>query len=256
MIGYHKGNFLYIIIPKNGSSTFKALLINDGWDEVNLITTDLDLSTLKLWGHICDLYKRHTKGLARYLLDNPTIDIDDENIAKILINGMFDIHTASIAVLLGPLLYQYPIQWIPLDAKIINYSMPTPIILTGNNLTNDFFIMNGINIRVTDTDILNQVNGDELILRNKIDLIKKKFEVNTSFIEPNDKNTSANLTNDGLFYHDLLLYLEVLKEFKDRYIKKNRSWLTKNWHQTVDFVRREWDKNPLRLTLETVGCTV
>lgn len=236
MIGYHKGNFLYITIPKNGSSTFKTLLINDGWSEVNLLTTDLDLSTLKLWGHICDPYKRHTKGLARYLADNPTINIDDENIAKILINGMFDIHSASVAVLLGPLLYQYPIQWIPLDAKIINYSMPTPTIINGNDLTNDFFIRNGINIRVTDADILNHVNGHELILRNKIDLIKEKFGLNisviapndkntSSFIEPNDKNTSGNLTNNGLFYHDHLLYLEVLKEFKDRYIKKNRSWL-------------------------------
>jgi hypothetical protein len=26
-----------------------------------------------------------------------------------------------------------------------------------------------------------------------------------------------------------------------------------DWHQTVDFVRRDWDKNPLRLTLETVN---
>jgi len=26
-----------------------------------------------------------------------------------------------------------------------------------------------------------------------------------------------------------------------------------DWHQTVDFVRKDWDKNPLRLTLETVN---
>jgi hypothetical protein len=26
-----------------------------------------------------------------------------------------------------------------------------------------------------------------------------------------------------------------------------------DWHQTVNFVRRDWNKNPLRLTLETVN---
>jgi hypothetical protein len=26
-----------------------------------------------------------------------------------------------------------------------------------------------------------------------------------------------------------------------------------DWHQTVDFVRKDWDKNPTRLTLETVN---
>ena len=26
-----------------------------------------------------------------------------------------------------------------------------------------------------------------------------------------------------------------------------------DWHQTVDFVRRDWNKNPLRLTLETIN---
>ena len=26
-----------------------------------------------------------------------------------------------------------------------------------------------------------------------------------------------------------------------------------DWHQTVDFVRKDWNKNPLRLTLETVN---
>ena len=26
-----------------------------------------------------------------------------------------------------------------------------------------------------------------------------------------------------------------------------------DWHQTIEFVRRDWNKNPLRLTLETVN---
>lgn len=26
-----------------------------------------------------------------------------------------------------------------------------------------------------------------------------------------------------------------------------------NWHQTIDFVRKDWNKNPSRLTLETIN---
>jgi hypothetical protein len=213
MIGYHKGNFLYITIPKNGSSTFKTLLIDDGWVEVNLLTTNLDLSTVKLWGHITNPYKRHTKGLARYLADNPNINIDDENIAKILINGMFDIHTASIAVLLGPLFY-HDIVWIPLDITIDNLLGPNSFKMNGNDLTNQFFLDNGINLKVLDSDIINKVSEKEKNLRAKIEDWKKKINNDISHVD-----AQGNLTSIGLFYYDFLLYQDVIKQYHNRYTR-------------------------------------
>jgi len=60
MFGYTKENWLYLQIPKNGSSTFKTLLTNNGWKFVHY-DDNLDLTNLTIWAHITDPEKRHTK---------------------------------------------------------------------------------------------------------------------------------------------------------------------------------------------------
>lgn len=220
MICLQKNQFVYIPIAKNGSTTFKTLLSNAGWEEINLLQTELDLNTVKLWAHITHPERRHTKGLAEFLKRNPDIDFDyilkHDALAKVFINSMVDAHSASIGVTLGPLC-QLPIHWIPLDAKILNYSTPEPTIVTGNDLTNDFFIENGISVRVTNSDLRYQASDQDKIIRQQIDNLKEKFKV------PADKILGDPVQT--FFNYDLILYFDVLERFTNKYTKKNRSWL-------------------------------
>ena len=215
--GYIKDHFLYICTPKNGSTTFSTLLSKHGWQYVDLIDNNLDYEQFNVWGHITNPDLRHTKGLAEYLKLNPDIDITNDSVAKMLVTGIFDGHAASLIMLLGPLFFLPTIQWIPLDIKINDYSCDPPVILNGNDLTNDFFIMNGINIRVTPADIKNTANKENLELRQKIIELKTKFN-------PTTDPAHYNSTCLSSYYRlDNLLYAEVTEKYYKRYNKKTRT---------------------------------
>jgi hypothetical protein len=217
--GYRKDHFLYICTPKNGSTTFSALLSNNGWQYVDLLDNDLDYEQFNIWGHITNPDHRHTKGLAEYLRLNPDIDITNDNVAKMLVTGIFDGHAASLSMLLGPLFFLPTIQWIPLDIKVTNYFSDPPVIVTGNDITNDFFIENGINIRVSANDVKNQVTEESQTLRDKIVELKNKFN-------PTTDPEKYNGTWLGSYYrYDNLLYAEVTEKYYKRYTKKTRTWL-------------------------------
>ena len=216
MIGYHKGNFVYIPIQKNGSSTFSSLLNQHGWGEIDLTTTELDLNTVRLWGHITHPMKRHTKGLAEFISINPDINFNDPVMAKILVNGIFDSHTSSISMLLQSIFY-LPIYWIPLDATIVNFaSRLPPFNMNGNDLTNDFFKENGIDIQVSDSDILNKSSDNNYELRYQIDELKKTFHSESEFVKLNGESIAA------AFNQDMLLYFEVVNRFNNKYRKHER----------------------------------
>jgi len=217
--GYIKDHFLYICTPKNGSTTFSTLLSKHGWQYVDLVDNELDYEQFNVWGHITNPDNRHTKGLAEYLRLNPDIDLSNDSVAKMLVTGIFDGHAASLSMLLGPLFFLPTIQWIPLDIKINNFTRDTPVILNGNDLTNEFFIMNGINIRVTDADIENTADKKNLELRQKIIELKNKFN-------PTTDPTQYNSTWLGSYYRfDNLLYAEVTEKYYKSHTKKSISWL-------------------------------
>ena len=215
--GYLKDHFLYIATPKNGSTTFSALFSKHGWEYVDLVDNYLDYEKFNIFGHIANPDTRHTKGLAAYLRLNPDIDLTNDSVAKMLVTGIFDGHAASISMLLGPLFYLPSIQWIPLDITVENRLGPETILLDGNGLTNQYFIDNGIDIRVTDADVENQADEEDYKLRQKIVDLKNKFN---PISDPNRYNS----TWLGSYYRfDNMLYNEITEKFYRKYNRRHTS---------------------------------
>jgi len=208
MISLIRGNNAYIRIPKNGNSTFMELLGKNGYEEVNLLDTDLDISKLNIWGHITNPLERHTKGVCEYLILNPEIDYTDPAIGKMLVSGVFDSHTYSIHMMLGSLI-KYPIKWIPLDATIEKFN-PYPKeseFLTGDDLTNLYFEEQQLNFRVSAQDRRYVASDEKLKLRKHIDALKETYQHNYNQLIKNV------LESDMILYH--LTLIEYYKKYSN-----------------------------------------
>ena len=204
MIGFIKDNFIYIKCPKNGCMTYSTLLKKHGWQEINFFENDLDYSKFVLWGHLTEPNVRHTNGLVQYLKLNPDINIDDQTVAKMLISGVFDEHTYSLNMMLGAL-FSLPIHWIPLDVSIIDYRNVDNKVYNGDDLTNEFFKENNIDITISIKDRLNVSNSYDAMLKDQVREYKQVFDENyqkilKNFLEP-----------------DILLYTRTLKKYRIRY---------------------------------------
>ena len=212
MIGWYKDRFVYVRVPKNGSTTFRTLCARAGWQQINLIDPPVDLTQCILWAHITDPEQRHTKGLSTHLSDNPDFlerFLCDPVFQRMLVTGVFDPHTYSIHQTLGPLI-TLPIHWIPLDAKITRWNAypKPPEILDGNALTNDFFREHGIDLHVTDADIQFAKSQDHAYTRQKIQEVKLLYhesyeQLVKHFLEP-----------------DMLLYNNTLAKFNQKYLNQ------------------------------------
>lgn len=207
MFGFIKDHFLYINCPRNGYMTFTELLSKNGWQSVNLFDNNLDLNKFIIWAHITDPHKRHTRGVDKFLMNNPDIDVYNDTIGKLLVSAVFDEHTYSLSMMLGSL-WNLPINWIPLDCEITKW-LPypeEPEILNGDDLTNIFFDENNIDLQVTQADRRNSVTPDRLKIRQKIEELKTIHVKNyaklvKNFLEP-----------------DLLLYKKVLDNYRQKYL--------------------------------------
>ena len=204
MIGFIKDNFIYIKCPKNGCMTYSTLLKKHGWQEINFFENDLDYSKFVLWGHLTEPNVRHTNGLVQYLKLNPDINIDDQTVAKMLISGVFDEHTYSLNMMLGAL-FSLPIHWIPLDVSIMDYRNVDNKVYNGDDLTNEFFKENNIDITISIKDRLNVSNSYDAMLKDQVREYKQVFDENyqkilKNFLEP-----------------DILLYTRTLKKYRIRY---------------------------------------
>ncbi len=210
MIGVRYKNFIYVPIPKNGSSTFISFLTSHGWEEVEYLDFSDDLSQYKLWGHITDPNTRHTRGIEQFLrFNNRTNAIHDPLIQKLCAGSAFDVHSCGIWMLTRTI-SKYPIHWIPLDAKITKWNQyPTPIeVLNGNDLTNDFFRENNLDLFITDNDIKHVTPTIEKSdgLRDMIDQIKQKH------VDENLHLTKWYLEPDNVLYNNTLKY------YRDKYL--------------------------------------
>ena len=208
MISWIRGNNAYIRIPKNGISTFSTFLAKHGYREVNLFDIDVDFEKLNLWGHVTDPLVRHTKGVAEYLSLNPDVDYTDPVIGRMLVSGMFDTHTYTINMMLGPLI-KYPIRWIPLDEKITKFNQyPVPLqILNGDDLTNEYFDEQGLEFRVSESDHINLATDNDLRLREEVDKLKKIYHEEYKQLIKN------------VLEADLLLYHKTLADYREKYSK-------------------------------------
>lgn len=200
MIGLIRDNNFYIRIPKNGISTFYDLLKRHGYREINIFDTNLDPAQLQMWGHLTEPMKRHTKGVAEYLTQNPDIDYLNPMIGKMLVTALFDSHMYPVHMMLGYLL-KYPITWIPLDAEFtkFNPNQVAPEILDGDHLTNLYFEEQNLEFRVTKDDHRNIANDKDVALREIVENYKTKH--NTKY----QQLVKNALEADLLLYHRTLL---------------------------------------------------
>ena len=204
-------NFIYIPIAKNGSTTFIDFLTAHGWELIELLDFNDDLSQYKLWGHITDPVARHTKGVVEFLTLFKRVDLlDDPLFQKLCAGTILDTHSCSIWITTKDFV-QYPIHWIPLDAKITKWeSFPIPAkVLSGNDLTNDFFRENNLDLTITDSYIHNQTSDKTNRLREIVDQIKRNHPEDTlqcikHYLEP-----------------DMILYSKTLEYYRNKYLLTN-----------------------------------
>ena len=204
MIGFVKDQHVYIKCAKNGCSTYSTFLARHGWAEINLFENNLDLNSMILWGHITDPHQRHTKGVAQYITDNENIDINDPVIGRMLVSAVFDEHTYSLSMMLSTL-WHLNICWIPLDTEI-TWWHPYPKSqqqLSGDDLTNLWFLEQGLDLKITLQDRRNVGNIRDLY--ESINHYKEKYNLNyqklvKNFLEP-----------------DLILYNRTVDYFRKKY---------------------------------------
>jgi hypothetical protein len=148
-----------------------------------------------IWGHITDPNIRHTKGVEQYLRLNPDIDIDNEQIAKLLTSVVVDVHTYSLHMIFQSIIGVYPIHWIPLDY------IGAGQYKSGDDLTNLFFKINNLPIKVDITDRLHVSETFNIELQEKISQLKLKYLANYHVLEHN------------FLKHDIMLYNKVLMDY-------------------------------------------
>jgi len=204
-----KDRFLYILCPKNGYITHNTFLAAHGWDYVNLFDPLLDLSQYKIFAHITDPEVRHTKGITQYLRLNPDISLDNPQVAKLLVSGVFDEHTYSVSMMLGPI-WDLPIHWIPLDATIKDHQPYEPFdpnrhLYSGNDLTNQFFKENGLDLVIERDRRMNVATADELELRKQIEHYKKVYETNYHSLQKN------------FLERDIVQYRQVIDQYQQKF---------------------------------------
>jgi hypothetical protein len=211
MNGLIKDNFVYLITAKNGSTTYSNFLAKHGWEYV-MLTDDhsiLDLSKCVIWGHITEPFKRHTKGVVEYLRAHPELDIDNSDVARLLVSGVYDCHTYTLSMIYAPLI-RYDIEWIPLDHDIVNYLEYPHKTLSGDDLTNNFFKEHNLGISITAQDHKWRLGNDpsELVLREKIDKLKEAYS--EDFID----------LRGNIIEHDVLLYNKAIEKMRRKYGSK------------------------------------
>ena len=204
-----KDKFLYILCPKNGYITHNTFLESHGWEYVNLFDPELDLTQYKIFAHITDPEVRHTKGITQYLRINPDISLDDPKIAKLLVSGVFDEHTYSLSMMLGPL-WNLPIHWIPLDTVIKDHQPFDPFdpeqhLYTGNDLTNQFFKENGLDLVIERDRRMNVASSEEIEMRKRIEYYKTVHEINYHSLQKN------------FLERDIIKYRQVIDQYKEKF---------------------------------------
>jgi hypothetical protein len=208
MNGLIKDNFVYLITAKNGSTTYGNFLAKHGWQYKMLSSDELgiNLKEYKLWGHLTDPFERHTKGIVEFLRDKPDLDLDNPNIAKLLVSGIYDCHTYTVTMIYSPIMH-LDITWIPLDYKITNYLKYPHVEMDGDDLTNDFFKDNNLDLKISKQDHRWRLtnNPEEKQKRAKIKKLKEIYA--KEFLD-----FSGNILE-----HDIILYNSTVEKTRKKY---------------------------------------
>lgn len=149
----------YIAIKKNCSMTFSTFLQQNGWTDVSM--RDAEELNCRYFSHIQNPFERYYKGIAEILYKQP--DAQVHLMQNGLIPTMFlDDHVLPISVLTNDI--SRFIHFIPMD--YYKYSC--------NELTNDFFAENNIDLKIRNGDVKHVSSTKKKPFQQKV---RKQLEI-------------------------------------------------------------------------------
>lgn len=192
MDGLRYGDYVYMPVLKNASSTYMKFFREMGWVDYpqHLIRKN---ENLKLFGHIQNPDVRHTKGLVEWaFLTGAERYFFDINLAPLLCSGMHDNHTNSLSHYYSDLIYR--IHWIPMDISI-------PV----HELTNDYMKENGLSFTVDESYNFNESGESKKEKYKRVQQIKKKL---------NDRLQSNLII---ILHRDIELWEDAKQNYEEKY---------------------------------------
>lgn len=208
MVGYRQGKFIYLMIPKNASTTFAEFFEAHHWEKFQLSYNE-DYRDCIVFGHIQDPGIRHVKGISQYLM-NTFVDwedrvetqlrklkqlTDDEVYAKLLVSGVFDQHTYPVTAMLAGLKFN-DIHWIPMDFTMdIDPSHPTYL---SERLTNMFFKEHQLDIEIAETDRKNIAGRASAQVREIVADMIRRYPNEHGYFTANMLNLDIEIYNKTL----------------------------------------------------------
>lgn len=210
---YRYKNYVYLRVLKNASVTYKMFFKNSGWEEIsNSFLYEHDNANLILFGHIQNPDIRHTKGVAQSLFKTKcTKCLDIPNLAPLICSGMFDEHTYPISMIYPS--HFHKTRWIPLDLEF----NCNPI--SGNSLTNLFFLENNLPFKINDSDNLHISDIKKKKIQNKIHKIKQKSYEEFSKSLDNVYDTDFKLWKSACDY-----YTQYIKKLEEENTLLSQEW--------------------------------
>lgn len=184
-------NYVWLSVAKNASTAFEAFFTDKGWNKQTLLETEINSGT-KIFGHIADPNKRHTKGLVTYLtITKQTHLLDDPIYQSMLISSTFDTHTYSITSMIPQLVDR--VHWIPLDIQGEIHGKK----YDGHHATNLYFLRENLGITFPPMEVCptsNMASPADYLLRGKVNKLKEQYNLQYSNL------TSNILENDIKMY--------------------------------------------------------
>ena len=174
MYFYTNGTLAWMSIPKNACVSWAHVFENLGWKKQDLYIPEIDLDKLQFFAFMQDPDKRHTAGVAQYLINENLQHLaDDVNYQKLLTSACFDEHCYSIHTVIPESIIQKT-TWIIMDG-IYNYEKLAEHYLRRNSVI------------VTSVPRLNVSGPEKQKLKEKIDQLKQKYpeshaKLNKNFI--------------------------------------------------------------------------
>ena len=187
---------MWLSVAKNASTSFEKLFTENNWTKRPLLETPIAADT-KIFGHISDPNKRHTKGLSTYLIiTNQMHLLDDATYQRLLISSVFDTHGYSISSMIPTLVDR--VHWIPIDYMIEVGGK----VFNGIGLTNLYFLRETLPLRILDKDLReNQSNLYEIELRQKIKLLKDQYQEEYKSFQGNILENDIKLYRNAIAWH-------------------------------------------------------
>lgn len=173
MYFYTNGKLAWLKIPKNACSSWSHVFENLGWEKQDLYIPTTDLTKLDFFGFLQDPEKRHTAGIAQYILNEKLFRLlEDETYQRLMVSACFDEHSYNIHSMIPDSIINRT-NWFVMDHNIFNYE----------NLVKNYLKTHGIAISTVPR--LNQSSVMAQKIKEKIQELKEKYPSSHSKLAKN-----------------------------------------------------------------------